>query len=132
MIPKLAIEKAIEGGWNKPQFYVQDNQPEHLLWQVVVLDRTFWIALGKALGWNGVWEMNFFKEDGSPSPRYFFIGEEKITGTDIRSGEKREYVIAQTTSRVEKEAWSFNARRFFDLLLQGKPTDEYWAGLLAH
>lgn len=52
-IPKIAIEKAIEGGWY-PNAHEQGinwsgiDQP----WQVTICDQTFWQALGKALGWG--------------------------------------------------------------------------------
>jgi hypothetical protein len=75
MIPKQAIEKAIEGGW-KPKWwrltegynhieideydgdqFITFKQGRHVLIQmfaqVVALDSTFWQALGKALGWQG-------------------------------------------------------------------------------
>jgi hypothetical protein len=49
MIPKQAIEKAIEGGW------LEANQPwlqQHLMSDSyhIALDPSFWQALGKALG----------------------------------------------------------------------------------
>lgn len=45
MIPKQAIEKAIEGGWKN-----SENIYPH--WSVIAFDKTFWQALGKALGWE--------------------------------------------------------------------------------
>jgi hypothetical protein len=51
MIPKQAIEKAIEGGWNDK---IGGHYEEIGFWQTIALDPTFWQALGKALGWNGL------------------------------------------------------------------------------
>lgn len=51
MIPKEAIERAIEGGW-------ADFDPSTSIiydtgyWQVIALDLRFWKCLGKALGWD--------------------------------------------------------------------------------
>ncbi|TCU78881.1 hypothetical protein EDE08_101664 [Bradyrhizobium sp. R2.2-H] len=59
MIDKFAIEKAIEGGWK--HFEGLDKKEASLYahnilalsdWQTIALDRTFWQALGKALGWE--------------------------------------------------------------------------------
>lgn len=45
MIPKQAIEKAIEGGW-------QPTIPhERMPTASIALDPTFWQALGKGCGW---------------------------------------------------------------------------------
>ncbi len=46
MIPKQAIEKAIEGGWKKKGYI------DHYTDEIVALDPAFWQALGKALGWK--------------------------------------------------------------------------------
>lgn len=68
IIPKEVIEKAIEGGWKglymDEDGITVDTQSQiawgrtktglgrHLPLQVIALDRTFWEALGKALGWD--------------------------------------------------------------------------------
>lgn len=56
MIPKQAIEKAIEGGWQHEikdfaEYALATFNPSGIRWQVIALDKTFWQALGKALGW---------------------------------------------------------------------------------
>lgn len=65
MIPKQAIKKAIEGGWEPSEFreraYWRTRRPirplnRHQLsasitLHEIALDPTFWQALGKALGW---------------------------------------------------------------------------------
>lgn len=44
-IPKIVIEKALSAGWQPPNLELQHNA-------VFALDPDFWVALGKALGWN--------------------------------------------------------------------------------
>jgi hypothetical protein len=107
MIPKNAIEEAIEGGWcknygnGKNAFYFHcgvnwvrvkvtgpDDIARQFTYAEVALDPTFWQALGKSLGWK--------KERG----------------------------------RNTDNAWIFYARDFYDLILQGKDTAEFWKELL--
>jgi|EndMetStandDraft_4_1072995.scaffolds.fasta_scaffold100223_1 hypothetical protein len=67
MIPKLAIEKAIEGGWQSPVHLVSETDesgrivilsgyPEKVsvVWKhaEIALDPSFWLAFGKTLGWK--------------------------------------------------------------------------------
>lgn len=56
MIPKLAIEKAIEGGWHSgdtenASYWVKQAE---VFPAKITLDPAFWRGLGKALGWGGV------------------------------------------------------------------------------
>jgi len=46
MIPKNIIELAIEGGWKAKGILQIAN------WEKIVLDKTFWQALGKNLSWE--------------------------------------------------------------------------------
>lgn len=56
MIPKAALEKAIEGGWKykSSDRYSREEAIAVLmtLWEGTALDSSFWQALGRALGWN--------------------------------------------------------------------------------
>jgi len=58
MIPREAIERAIEGGWKWTQGGNTDltswvfDKYEGAQWQEIALDATFWQALGKALEWG--------------------------------------------------------------------------------
>lgn len=79
MIPKRAIEKAIEGGWsvgNEDDFVT-------LRWEIWALDPTFWQSLGKALGWvDGDIELPFdwhFQSKLSAHKFYEII----LTGGDV-------------------------------------------------
>lgn len=50
MLPREAIEKAIEGGWaNKEKCSYYDD---FFHWEFAALDPSFWQSLGKTLGWN--------------------------------------------------------------------------------
>jgi len=62
MIPKNIIELAIEGGWKAKGILQIAN------WEKIVLDKTFWQALGKNLSWeedlwNGKtkWQRNAYR-----------------------------------------------------------------------
>lgn len=68
MIPKEAIEKAVEGGWRG---VITTKQT----WENIALDPSFWQALGKALGWSDTRKSNYdflgkphVREEMQPSP----------------------------------------------------------------
>lgn len=112
MIPKLAIEKAISGGW-KPRgrddvylasfvqfgwsFNHKDTVPLHAFWTLdyeIALDPTFWQALAKSLGWG---ETEIFRWDGE---------------------------------RMLTMYWAHQAHLFYDLILRGYSTEAFWQELL--
>ena len=107
MINKLAIEKAIEGGWKHFDLgegkEATERAAHNILaishWQVIALDPSFWQSLGKALGWA---------EYTSWLEQYH---EGSIDLTDL--------------------TWRRNATRFYDLILTGQPTDQFWKEILA-
>lgn len=110
MIPKQAIEKAIEGGWesNLPSVVAKsvDDHKEALhadiltkiMWAqfapLAVCDPTFWQSLGKELGWSEVTPGNAVMSTYFP------------------------------------QTWRYNALRFYDLILTGGDTEEFWVKLL--
>lgn len=55
MIPKEAIEKAIEGGWQVEDVLQTGNLivDTKFMHQQATLDPSFWKCLGKAQGWQG-------------------------------------------------------------------------------
>lgn len=105
MISKLAIEKAIAGGWNfkgeQPDEVKQFGEVEiaYAMWESVALDATFWQALGKALGWD--------------------------------EGKRYELGYAEFAEGGLRWMWEFIAHRFYDLILQGSDTTEFWSDLLS-
>ena len=114
-IPKEAIEKAIEGGWHSeyPDCQILTHSSWYLMvgssrlsckgtpLSTVALDPTFWQSLGKSLMWT---EKTLVYEDD-----------------DMEDG----------TNDVWQKTWLFNAHRFYDLVLEGKDTDDFWQKLLA-
>lgn len=103
MIPKSAVEKAIEGGWlgntNRDLKVVIDRYNDVLTkrgrviyykksQERIALDPTFWQALGKALGWP----------------------------------EKSEV--------YRRGKWLHQAVCFYDLILTGGDTEKFWAEVL--
>ncbi len=112
MIPKSAIEKAIEGGakispnwkYNKDGIYWSKNQ--YITWEEIALDPTFWQALGKALGWDF---------------------EELICKACGKDECGRGWHCGTTQA---KQTWINEARRFYDLILTGQPTDKFWEEIL--
>lgn len=112
MIPKEAIEKAIEGGW-KPLavevglkwIYDEDGvhwyNPEETRdgsvtfgFHEIALDKTFWQSLGKALGKEGI-ELTRSHENWDTEPW-----------------------------------WQYAARRFYDLILTGGDIEKFWNEVL--
>lgn len=127
-IPKEAIEKAIAGGW-KPKWDVFDFGKYHIFYRYadeefeitheeIALDPSFWIALGKALGWEkkmvvrrGMVIGNFGWEN--PDKNIRFYGEEMGAGMDYMN------------------PWIYYAHRFYNLVLTGCDTKAFWADLLS-
>lgn len=107
MIPKEIIEKAIEGGWRPTYLALPHLHNIHCDYEIA-LDRTFWIALGKVLGWS------FQCEDcgakGSDLDEFYCTKCQKIVRL--------------------KGDWFVFAHRFYDLILTGQNTDEFWQSLL--
>jgi len=47
------IKKAIEGGWDKTEMQIEDDQSQTIdIWELSFLDPKVWEALGKSFGWN--------------------------------------------------------------------------------
>lgn len=112
MIPKQAIEKAIEGGWKFRGYdfdikFLVKKYPYH-----IALDRSFWQALGKALGWG--------------EKRY----KQSVVATLIRGGNHRAHIRMQRKPTPNR--WKKEALRFYDLILTGGDTEKFWAELLAN
>lgn len=113
MIPKLAIEKAIEGGYYDFPFllmtapydkvYLEGEKVvakkskdgwdstanaflKDLNYYKIALDPTFWQALGKALGWQGGKSLDYFgnvEEWQYKQMRFNFL---LMSGVDIETG----------------------------------------------
>lgn len=106
MIPKQAIEAAVVGGWIQSQF--SEN------WQLIVLDPTFWQALGKTLGWEKKMVVRVGEVIGN------FVGGNKFVGQEMGFG--MHYFNPEI----------YHAHRFYELILTGGDTEKFWADLLAN
>jgi hypothetical protein len=94
MIPKRAIEKAIEGGWQPTDNSRHNDYYGSWNWQGIALDHSFWQALGKALGWPKTVCRAHLKQDncgivwtdtvGVHAHRFY---DRILTGGDVKFGE---------------------------------------------
>lgn len=119
MIPKQAIEKAIEGGWKQklmrpldfavlftdPYSKKSKDHADSRLAQIA-LDPTFWQCLAKALGWKD------YDDDGEN----FCL---------------KTYLLSNDEIMIKLPQWRFNADCFFDLILTNGDTAAFWSDLLA-
>lgn len=128
MIPKQAIEKAIEGGWKNAGYEMCDNcggsggvYPDATCYSCsatgytkdisedwleasgfdIALDKTFWQALGKALKWGEHWTVRTY-------------------------GDEKDYM-----RRDIIETWRYWADYYLDIVLTGGDTEKFWVDLLA-
>lgn len=117
MIPKEAIEKGIEGGWETYASYWQTID-----WQVIALDPSFWQALGKALGW-----LAKYLQTECPKCHH-----------DVKYLNPGNFCPECGSVTVSVEHWrqytrsTFTdyAHRFYDLILTGGDTEAFWNELL--
>lgn len=115
MIPKEAIELAIQGGWKprgekiRKRFEVETDYAIFYdkvnVWRVpfeeIALDPSFWQALGKTKGWGkpvGEWSFQNRQDDMPMRPTAH---------------------------------WRNEAHFFYDLILTGGNTDEFWQSILS-
>lgn len=144
-IPKEVIDKAFEGGWMSSVALDSSSR-----WQCVALDKTFWKALGNALGW----ETSKYRACEMKKPFYYgeskrgsgaIVGESKDkTQWYVRwdygrngkptqgMGARQPYPKENISIRDTSSSWQMVARRFYDLILTGGDTDAFWQQLLAN
>lgn len=117
MIPKQAIEKAIEGGFEEGRNwkFVSANR-YWVCWldgngtvtpistSLYIISPDFWQALGKALGWG----------------TSLYVGRMVRLSGDELKGDKWELPIPE-----------YYAHRFYDLILNGGNVEAFWKELLA-
>ena len=110
---KLAIEK---GGYVDPSYGHEPN--------TVLLDPLFWQALGKASGWKGLDEIDYYQ--------YWLEGEYSC---DYQTNEVTETEIAKAGSweeyrPIRQNNWLYHANQCFNWIMEGKDTDEFFKELL--
>lgn len=119
-IPQEIIAKAIQGGWEvfiAPNtgliFYDQEFMFEADE-NAIALDKDFWIALGKSLGFG----------THLKSCRWIFI--------ECSYKETHEYCPhpEHGCTCLRTRTWRQFASRFFELIMEEKETDSFWQNLL--
>lgn len=60
-----AIKAAVEGGWERKEWYYPDEMPKEPLPHEYLLDPLFWQALGKGLGWGNKYDLEPAKHNRS-------------------------------------------------------------------
>lgn len=124
MIPKRAIELAREAGFahgtllgmkcvevEDDNVVFSDGQGTTCTLRLsqIALTPSFWVALGKALGWEG-----------------------KYRETIVGVGHAADGLSAEVKKvRSKNEVWFDTAHRFYDLILTGGDTEKFWADIIS-
>lgn len=137
MIPKTAIEKAIEGKWKPPSSVSAEGLLRDFEWQIFALDPLFFQALGKALGWdNRPLEDADYQLAAEVNVRWIPMFDTKgrpLMQTIQRGQEENlmRYRMEQAIIEIEERGWKYEAKRFYDLILTNQSTEAFWSELLA-
>ena len=94
-----AMQKAIEGGWNKESFVCPMDTPSANFARAM-LDPFFWQSLGKAMGW--------------PTRGH--------TPEEIKRGNE---ALGQGTTKD----WLYHWHRFIDYLAEGKSVEDFFENI---
>lgn len=152
LIPEVAILKAVEGGWLQGdlgyqyegynpvspaevyfQSFVGGELQEHTIaLTAVALDPSFFQALGKALGWDKNKNLEYTLI-ADAEVRWIRMGQETELPAiiDRHNEENRmKYRIHEAIKDIEARDWKYHAQCFYDLILTGGSTDEFWDDLL--
>ncbi len=142
MIPKTAIDKAIEGGWNMggiatahtvkhqgDRIYFENGKSKNgtskmytsYSLSTIALDPTFWQALGKSLGWK---YGNVCECGGSISD--CIINSKRVIGYKYQCFG----ICGKFYEGINRHEWDMNAHRFYDLILTGGDTEKFWEEIL--
>jgi len=114
MIPKAILEKAVAGGWNEDIIKVGRHYPDCC------------IVFKSNLKETGVETLSINFRDVVVDPLFwqslFPIGECHC-GKDGH---------ALNSVNCPADQWRYRAHDFYNLILTGKPTDDFWRELLSH
>lgn len=138
MIPKEILAKSKEGGW-KPEKYRERihyrtggkqtrgytlSTSASITPHEIALDPTFWQSLGKALGWD--------KEPMDINGKCEHCGVDVNYQPSFSSGcNHAHYPEACSVCSKNKHEWKKIPHRFYDLVLNGSSTEEFWSQLLS-
>lgn len=127
MIPKIAIEKAIEGGWKKWEhenatiyFYESNGCNGQPCW---VIDHTYADPYHDDVRKGKKWHLRSAEIALNPT---FWQALGKACGWKT---EKNKSMIEQQSGDVFQH-WYQKAMHFYDLVLNGKDTSDYWTEIL--
>lgn len=105
MIPKSAIEKAVQGGYPALNLELVDIELEREL----VLDPAFWSSLGKVLGWQ----------------------KQPYLCPDCRTiGYRDGNHMIVCDIKIRYGNWDDEAKRFYELILTGGNVNKFWEEIL--
>lgn len=123
---KLAIQKAIEGGFS---IGIKLDDPDfewylhHVKTNDILLNPSFWQALGKALGWES--ECEYSKGEQWSTGKHCFVF---VKGTRHTHKKCCHCEIEQTDNNTKH--WKDKWHRFIDHLAEGKDAESFFKELL--
>jgi hypothetical protein len=146
VIPKEAIERAIEKGW-KPAgkectgtvidagysktFVATEGAIEgaryFLLNPEIALDPSFWQCLGKVLGWHENKQIKVNRPRAPKDVRRHMIDVEENYGLIVKMNDRE--IVFEPYQRG-KRSWNEHARTFYDVALTGGDIKRFWDELL--
>ena len=136
MTIKEAIEKAVAGGWRKGE-KPDVNENKEGCWvqffgghdtgvihqSEIFLDKDFWQALGKSLGWG----TEMFDEDDGKT-RWHYFSHCPVDG-EILMGMEQECPNACDTENPGVISWLYDWHNFIDHLASGKSVESFFEEL---
>lgn len=119
MIPPEILRLAIEGGWKHPEDGLALSFAGGDFWQMTLLDREFWIALGKAKKWDV--KMMYYR---CPADECDSSMEWAAKRFCLECGTRLEEWPTMTQN------WLKRAEEFAHIIFTGGNTDKFWASLV--
>ena len=130
-----AIEKSIEGGWrpkgemtkavNEKGEWIGMQSTLTIGYAQMFIDPEFWQGLGKALGWN----MTDSFEPTAYSERAGSVGEVNIFKLKQTSWATYSDRLVKKMDVFENSP-AYYGHRFWDWIMEGKPTEDFFKQLL--
>lgn len=122
MIPKQAIEKAVEGGYDSFPFLLMTRP-----YDKVYLDGDKIVAKKDKDGWNStanafLKDLNYYKIALDPT---FWQALEKVINPHVYT-----HAIYLNMRGTPMARWQYLAQLFYDLILTEQPTEKFWQELL--
>ena len=126
---KEAIQKAIEGGWDKKRMLGSWGDVDVDIHEWAWLDPSFWQALGKAMGWDNHNQITMSLPEEGQERRKEIIRLEETVGVLVKFvGTGKVIVSPYTKGLYWKDVWHL----FIDHLAEGKDPDSFFQTLLSN